>query len=260
MVSLSACIETVYPDPSYVRRMERVAEVRLTAIEFWGYGNKDIDAIDKARQDLGLTVAACCPMLEKPMVQPGESRAFVDAIQRAVEVAHKLSCPVLIVTTGNELPDVPREDQHNAIVACLEAAAPVATDAGITLTVEPLNLLVDHAGYYLSTSAEGFDIIRQVASPAVKLLYDIYHQQITEGHLIPTITANIDLIGHFHSADTPGRHEFGVGEINYENVFRAIARTGWDGHIGLEYRPSCDPDEALSKCKAVFDAALAGLE
>lgn len=259
MVKLSACIEMVFADPSYVRRMERVAEVGLTAIEFWGYGNKDLEAIDEARRNLGLTVAACCPMLEKQMVQPGESQAFVEAIKRATEVTHKLDCPVLIVTTGNELSDVPREDQHEAIVACLEGAAPVAAEAGITLTVEPLNLLVDHAGYYLSTSAEGFDMIRQVASPAVKLLYDIYHQQITEGHLIPTITANIDLIGHFHSADNPGRYEFGTGEINYLNVLRAIARTGYDGHVGLEYRPSGDPEEALRRCQEVHESAMAGL-
>jgi len=236
--------------------MERVAQIGIGAVEFWGYGNKDLDAIDPARKDLGLSIAAMCPMLTKPMVQPGETNAFVEAVKKATEVTDRLECPTLIVTTGNALKGVSREDQHAAIVACLTAIAPVAEDAGITLVLEPLNLLVDHAGYFLSTSAEGFDIVRAVGSPAVKLLYDIYHQQITEGNLIPTIRNNIDLIGHFHSADHPGRNEFGTGEINYENVVRAIAQTSYDGYLGLEYRPTSDPDAALQKCKEVFDAGV----
>ena len=255
MVKLSACIETVCRDESFVRRMERVAQLGIGAVEFWGYGNKDIAAIDRARKDLGLRIAAMCPMLTKPMVQPGESAAFVEAIKKAIEVAQRLECPTLIVTTGNELKDVSRAEQHDAIVACLTAAAPIAEEAGITMTLEPLNLLVDHAGYFLSTSAEGFAIVRGVGSPSVKLLYDIYHQQITEGNLIPTIRQNIHLIGHFHSADHPGRHEFGTGEINYENVIRAIAETDYDGYLGLEFIPTGDPDEALRKCRQVFELA-----
>ena len=77
------------------------------------------------------------------------------------------------------------------------------------------------------------------------LLYDIYHQQITEGNLIDTITANIDKIQHFHVADVPGRHEPGTGEINYKNVFKSISELGYDGFVGLEYWPEGRDDESL---------------
>jgi hydroxypyruvate isomerase len=120
--------------------------------------------------------------------------------------------------------------------------------------VEPLNIAVNHKGYYLYSSAEGFDIIRAVGSPNVKLLYDIYHQQVTEGNLIQTITENIELIGHFHVADVPGRHEPGTGEINYANVLKAIDETGYNGYVGLEYAPKASALESLRKVKA-----LAGL-
>jgi hydroxypyruvate isomerase len=109
---------------------------------------------------------------------------------------------------------------------------------------------VNHKGYYLATSAEGFEVIREVGSPAVKLLFDIYHQQITEGNLIANIRAGIDLIGHFHTADNPGRNELGTGEINYRNVFKAIEETGYQG-FGLEYAPIADPAETLKGALAL---------
>ena len=111
----------------------------------------------------------------------------------------------------------------------------------MTLSIETLNVLVDHKGYYLATSEEGFRMVDAVGSPRVRLLFDIYHQQITEGNLIANITANLGKISHFHLADVPGRHQPGTGEINYLNVFRAIAAKGYTGFLGLEMWPTVDP-------------------
>ncbi|MFT6620803.1 MAG: hydroxypyruvate isomerase, partial [Limisphaerales bacterium] len=84
---------------------------------------------------------------------------------------------------------------------------------------------------------EAFDIVDQVGSPNVKVVFDIYHQQISEGHLIRNIVSNIDKIGHFHAAGNPGRNELQRGEINYAEVFAAIRATEFDGYVGLEYWP-----------------------
>ena len=130
----------------------------------------------------------------------------------------------MLVTTGNEIEGVRRGNQHQSIVDGLKLAAEILEGAGITFSLEPLNILVNHKGYYLYTSEEGFQIVDQVGSPNVGLLFDIYHQQITEGNLIANITASIDKITHFHVADVPGRHEPGTGEINYRNVLRAFLR------------------------------------
>jgi hydroxypyruvate isomerase len=127
-------------------------------------------------------------------------------------------------------------------------------DAGITLVVEPLNILVNHKGYYLATSAEGFQILDEVGSPHVQLLFDIYHQQITEGNLIQNITRNIRKIGHFHVADVPGRHQPGTGEINYGNVFAAIVKAGYTGFIGLEMWPTIDHATAVRQTLELFHA------
>jgi hydroxypyruvate isomerase len=133
------------------------------------------------------------------------------------------------------------------VVEGLKAIAPYAEEKNITLSLEPLNVLVDHAGYYLVTSEQGFQVIDEVGSPQIKLLYDIYHQQITEGNILATICANMDKIGHLHVADVPGRQEPGTGELNYQNIFSRIADSDYQGYVGLEFKPSTTSEEALAK-------------
>lgn len=254
-IKLSACIEMIFRDvPEFADRLDKVKEAGLNAFEFWGWANKDLPAIAKKRAELGLDLAAFCVVAEKPLVDPDGTEVWVKGAEESIAKAVEMGCPTLITTVGNELP-IPRETQHASIVKGLKAIAPKAEAAGITLVVEPLNLLVDHAGYYLATSAEGFEIIREVNSPRVKLLFDIYHQQITEGNLIQNITNNVDLIGHFHMADVPGRHEPLTGEINYENVFRAIAETDYAGYVGMEFKPTGDH---LAACKTTMKLAGGG--
>jgi hydroxypyruvate isomerase len=124
--------------------------------------------------------------------------------------------------------------------------APDAEEAGVTLVLEPLNTAVDHPGYYLTSTAEGIEIVEEVGSPSVQLLYDVYHQQITEGNVIDTITDHVEHIGHIHIADVPGRHEPGTGELNYANVFDAIDDADYEGYVGCEFSPTGDPDAAMA--------------
>ena len=140
-----------------------------------------------------------------------------------------------------------RAAQHRAIVEKLKAGAPLLEDAGVTAVVEPLNILVDHAGYYLSTSAEGLELVDEVGSPNVRLLFDIYHQQITEGNVTQNLVRDIDRIGHIHVADVPGRHEPGSGELNYAYIFKAIQGAGYRGFVGLEYVPQADSTDSLKQ-------------
>ncbi|HGE73120.1 TPA: hydroxypyruvate isomerase [Candidatus Poribacteria bacterium] len=245
MIKLSPCIEALYNKLPFIERIEKVANVGLKAFEFWGWGNKDIDAIKSAKDKFGLEVSIFGADSGGPLVDPANRGKIADGMKRSAEVAHKLGCKRLIITVGNEIPNVDRKIQHQSIVDGLKIAAKVMEDEGLILCVEPLNVLVNHKGYYLSTSEEGFQIIDEVGSPNIKLLFDIYHQQITEGNLIANITANIDKIGHFHLADVPGRHEPGTGEINYRNVFKSIAGTNYQGFMGLEYWPIGSDDDSL---------------
>jgi hydroxypyruvate isomerase len=254
---LSVCVDMIFREMPLLERLAMVAKCGLPAFEFWSWRDKDIDGILAKKKELGLEVAGFCIDPAHRLTLEKSKDRFVTAVRDTSPVLQKLGAKRMIVTTGNEIPRVPREAQHKSIVNCLKAGAPLAEEAGITLVLEPLNTLVDHGGYYLWSSAEGFEIVREVASKNVKLLYDIYHQQIMEGNLIANISKNIDLIGHFHVGDVPGRMEPGTGEINYLNVFKAIAKCGYDGFIGLEFRPSKSGEEALKHVKELAQEAEA---
>lgn len=255
MIKLSACIEMIFRDLPFPDRIARVAECGLPACEFWGWGNKDLDAVARAREAAGIAIAAMSCDTRGPLVADGSAATFVEGLKASCEAARRVGTQTLIVTTGQEIEGKPRAEQHANIVTALREGAPIAERAGITLVLEPLNTLVNHKGYFLATSAEGFEILREVGSPNVKLLFDIYHQQVTEGNLIANITANIELIGHFHAADNPGRNELGTGEIHYANVFQAIAATGYTRYVGLEYRPVADPATTLKQALALLPSA-----
>ncbi|TAK24002.1 MAG: hydroxypyruvate isomerase [Chloroflexota bacterium] len=235
----------IFADRPFLDRIDLAAANGVPAFEFWRWDNKDIPAIAERAQGLGIACAAFAASSEGSLVDPASQVPYLNGLRVGLQHARALGTTTLIVTTGNARSGVERAAQHDAIVAGLRAAAPMAADAGITLALEPLNTLVDHRGYYLDSTAEGLQIVAEVASPSVKLLYDFYHAQIMEGSLIATATANLASIAHLHVADNPGRNEPGTGEIDYRNVFRAIDAAGYTGHVGLEYRPTGDHAASL---------------
>lgn len=242
MLKLSLCIEMFWPDAPFPERVRRAAKLGYRTYEFWSWWDKDIEDIARAADESGLDAGAMCVRTAfaggaPPLLLPDGREPFVNAVRECLPAAKRLRCPNLIVTTGNTLPDVPRDVQRAACVEALKAAAPVAAEAGLTLVLEPLNP-VDHAGYYLALSPEGFAIAREVDSPAVRLLFDIYHQQVSEGHVTASIREGIGLIGHFHVANSPGRYEPFLGELDYDFIFDEIRDTGYDRYVGLEFRPS----------------------
>lgn len=187
------------------------------------------------------------------MVWEDTREMFIHAFEETVAAAKALGVPNIIATTGNERSDIPRAEQHKIVVDTLKCLAPFAEEAGITIVLEPLNVLVDHRGHYLSKSDEAFEMIREINSPNVKLLFDIYHQQITEGNLINNITKNIGLIGHFHIADNPGRQEPGTGEINYKNIFAAIRKTNYNNWLAFECGKTTTCDQVCKNMHELID-------
>ncbi len=255
MIKLSGCIEMLFPEiEDFAARIPAAAQAGLDAVEFWGFSNKDLEAVAAAAEKARLPIAAMCVESPAGMLSVHLADRYAEDVAKSIEAAQRVGCKTLISTVGWGKEVVDREWGHAGIVACLKAAAPLAEAAGVTLVLEPLNVLVDHPGYFLTTSTEGFEIIEQVGSPAVRLLYDIYHQQVTEGNLIANITSHIDQIGHFHAADVPGRYEPGKGEINWSNVLAAINEAGYEKYVGLEYRPSVPTRESLKTILAVRDA------
>lgn len=233
---------------SLEQRIETVARCGYRAFEIWGWSEQTIQTIVQTKERLGLTLASMCTRMAS-LVDPAQRDTYIAGLRESIDAAGKLGCRFLISQTGNKLPGVPRERQRQTMIDGLKRCAPYLEEAGVTLIVEPLNTKVNHPGHYLVHAAEAFEVVAAVDSPQVKVVYDIYHQQISEGDLIPTIRAGIGHIAYFHAADHPGRNEPGTGEIHYPNVLEAIRHTGYSGYIGLEYIPLGDPEASLLALK-----------
>ncbi len=251
----SVCIEMIFNELPFYDRFAAVKNAGIDTAEIWGWAHRDVSEMKQAIDSSGVLLSSMCVdskdkavsdrYKKNSIVTDGSEGIFCEIVHHSAEAAKQLGVKNLIVTTGQEYENISREKQQENIISALLAAAPIFEANDLTAVIEPLNTLIDHKGYYLSTSRQAADIITEVSNKNVKMLFDVYHQQITEGNVINNIKKYIDLIGHFHIADNPGRHEPGTGELNYSSIFKAIAKTGYNGYIGLEFAPTIDHTEAL---------------
>ena len=244
--------------------IERTAAAGADAVEFFDWESADADAVTTACDEHGIRIAgtlasgagANIMAADEPcMVRPEYHDQAVEDIERSIAGTAAFGGTTMIVTVGQNQSDLDDATQQNALVDVLREVAPTAEQHDVTVVPETLNGRVDHPGYFLQTSMRGFELIKAVDHPHVGLLFDIYHQQITEGDVIRNLTNHIDLVGHIHIADNPGRHEPGTGELDYANIFTAIDETGYDGVVSCEFSPSGDPDEAVEHVVALADRA-----
>lgn len=236
--------EMFWSDLPFVDRLNRIADSGFPHFEFWGYEKKDIDAVAELCAARGLSPVQF--VAGWGLNTPKAREKLLGSLPKAISTAKRLDVKMMTVVAGNEEKDVPRGQQTDEVVRTLQEAAKLVAPEGLTLILEPLNVLRDHPGQLVVTSQHAAEIVRAVASPHVKILFDVYHQQISEGNLSGNIAQYKDLIGYFQIADHPGRNEPFTGEINYPHVLAEIARTGIDAPIGLELRPREDPKLALA--------------
>lgn len=229
-------------------------------------GYVGVDLLDEALWPLakrhGLTVSAA---LGHGTLADGLNRRAnaprIEAELRAnITRAAAAGIPVLICFAGNRAADLDNETGLAAAVEILARVAPHAEAAGVTLALELLNSRVDHPGYMGDHTAWAVRLCGLVNSPAVRLLYDIYHLQIMEGDIIRTIETHHRSFAHYHTAGNPGRGEFGGAfdrdqELNYHAIFRAIECSGFTGYVAHEFIPIGDPLAALARVHAFTEAA-----
>ena len=230
--------------------IRRVKALGFDAIETYNWKNLDLDAVRRTCEETGVELLSMCTT-EFRLTDPAFRQAWLDGLKESCLAANRAGAKKLITQVGPDT-GAPRQEQHDAIVTTLKLAAPILEDSGVTIMIEPLNTYVNHPGYYLWSSMEGLDIIREVDHPLVKLIFDIYHQQVMEGNIIPNITKNLDLIAHLHSAGHPGRHELQFGENDYRVIFDAVDKAGYKGACGLEYGTLMDPEESLKEAKLIY--------
>ena len=250
MIALSAYLNMIFDDGTLAERVDHVADAGFDGVECYGW-DLDFETI------IGRTDARSLEFVylsgsRPPSNDPNGIDEAVAQIHESIELAERVGCRNLNVKGGETLDGVSEANQRTAVVEVLERVAPAAEDAHVTLLLEPLNTRVDHPGHLVSSASEGIEILEVVDSPNVKLLYDIYHEQIMEGDVIRTFRKYVDRIGHIHVADNPGRHEPGTGELNYENIFAAVGDSDYDGYVGCEFTPTSNPDDALEHVQSLL--------
>jgi hydroxypyruvate isomerase len=246
-----------------IDRLDAYADFGFQAFEFNGLMGWDFARAESLRKrrdklglDMGVFVANPSGWNKAGMVDPAQRPAYLAEVNKAVEYHKIVGNKCCTVITGMEIPGMYRGTQTVNVIESLKRSADLVQNTKLILVLEPLNPYVDHAGYFLNRSDEAYEIMKAVGSPQIKILFDIYHQQITEGNLINNIRSYIDEIGYFQLADVPGRHEPGTGEINYRQVFKAIHELKYTGILGLELGPSVkkDPDGSMKVFQSIVEA------
>lgn len=248
---LSACIEMlfVYEASDIVDRMALAAAAGFETVEFWHWRNKDIAAIDKARRELRLAIAGLLAEPVADLTDPARHDEFLAGLKESLAVARRLEAPVLIAQAGSELPGRSRAGQHQAIVTALRRAADLLAGAGVVLALEPLNIRIDHPGYYLSSTEEGLDIVDAVGRPEIRLLYDLYHSMVMGEAPAQVLAGRVDRIAHLHVADHPGRHQPGTGGLALAEALAWIGSRGYAGAAGLEFVPKGPTAQAVEDAR-----------
>ena len=241
------CFFKIKTEEDFCAALKKVKELGFDAAEFYRWWEFDLKKLKAGIDESGVEILSMCTS-EFRLTSPEHRELWLEGLKKSCEAANTLGVKRLITQVGSDT-GAPREEQHAAIVETLKLALPILEEHKVTVMLEPLNVLVNHPGYYLTSAAEGFDIVREVGSEYVKIVYDIYHQQVSEGNIIPSVVNNLDCIAHLHGAGHPGRHELQFGETNYKFVFDAIDAAGYTGACGLEYRPTLDPIESLKSAK-----------
>ncbi len=230
---------------SFEQVAEAAADIGYAGVEVWGCDDvefpKQCKFAHKKRLRMTSFIGTGAPLNDPD----ARDQAVADMI-KSIDIAADHDVPGLICICGDRRDGVSDEQGIIDTVEALKAVAPHAEEKGVALNLELLNSKVDHIGYQCDSTAWAVEVIRQVDSSHVRILYDIYHMAIMEGDLIRTIRSNIEWFGHFHTAGNPGRHEIDDSqELNYTAICRAIADTDYAGYVAHEFTPTGDPIEAM---------------
>jgi hydroxypyruvate isomerase len=205
---------------------------------------KDVDLQKKIARtmeqlDMTMGVFVSSGGFDREKFVTGTSRELHEQLRaqmkKAVEVAKRVNATWSTFVPGNVNQRLEMDYQTANVIENLKVAAEVCEPAGLVLVLEPLNWWANHPGLFLTKIPQAYLICKGVGSPSVKILDDLYHQQISEGNLIPNIDTAWDEIAYFQIGDNPGRKEPTTGEINYKNVFKHIHAKGYKGVMGMEH-------------------------
>jgi hydroxypyruvate isomerase len=270
MAKIGVCIEPFFSDRPYRERLERIRRLGFKYYEFWfhdkRYDGKQLVAEEKNLEEMAELNAkhglSCSDFVFNhpdggvvaALIDKRDHGKLLDTLEGIIEKGRRIGVKAFISGSGNKVPGMRSEEAVENMVAGLKACVPILEKHGATLLLEPWNTRVDHPANFLDDPRLSVEVLKKAGSPAVKLLYDIYHMQIMAGDVVAFLRENIGYIGHFHVAGVPGRHEPDACELNYLFILKEIDRLGYQGCVGLEYWPTVDHAASLKRTRKYLGA------
>ncbi|MCI0337536.1 MAG: TIM barrel protein [Acidobacteria bacterium] len=231
--------------PDLVAQLQFFHAQGFTALEDNDLPNKpvaDQEKIGKTLDDLKMTMGVFVatkdfqnPTFAVTTWKPEMREPILKDMRNAVEVAKRVNAKWCTVVPGCYDTKLDWEYQTASVIDMFRRSAEICEKAGLVMVMEPLNTRRDHPKLFLTKIGQAYSICRAVNSLSVKILYDMYHQQITEGNIIPNIDLAWDETVYFQIGDNPGRKEPTTGEMNYRNIFQHIYNKGYKGVMGMEH-------------------------
>ena len=261
------CFEMLYAGLSIEEKIARISAHGFPFIEFWSWRDKDIKSMEKACRANNVKVANFSGQRAGNLVDASEHQLIENDLKSALESSEILGNDILMLLT-QELGD------EGVVVNCYENMSPAEKRAncvaglkkllkllpqGKKLVLEPLNIVKDHVGYFLSDLDAAVSILDEVGDSRVKILCDFYHQGMMGDNPVELIDKYIDYIGYVHIADYPGRHEPGTSKDIWPDLIRKLKDAGYEGYVGFEFSPEGDSDKALDRTQEVWRSGMSGL-
>jgi hydroxypyruvate isomerase len=254
-----ACVETLFTELPWEDRFRAAGEAGFEFVEFWSWTDKDLGRIRDLAAAAGVGIAGFNGDADYSPIDPAHRGGYLDFLGRSLAAARRVGARSLTVhsnalgpggAVADSCPGLSEAVKYCSLFDTLRASVPLAEEAGVGLNLEALNVTTDHPGNFLAHSRTAAEICRLIASPRLKILFDVYHMQLNEGSLCDNLSACADQLGHIHVADAPGRHEPGTGEIRYSHVFAHLEKLGYAGLVGYELFPLRSTSEAVAAIMA----------
>jgi hydroxypyruvate isomerase len=247
----AANIGMLFQEQPFLERFHAAAEAGFEAVEFPRLYGASVSAADSALRTSGVhLVQFSMPRGDIARGDRGVAndprriKEFHQSVEWTLDTVARFGCTRVSCPIGNILSDIPLSTQWSTVAENLHHACERAASAGVTLLIEPLNVF-DHPGTLLTTMAQARSVVTAVAHTRLRIMYDVYHMQRTEGNLTHAILEHFAVIDHVQIADSPGRHQPGTGEINYAFVLQTLVDAQFSGWCGLEYQPRGSTRESL---------------
>jgi hydroxypyruvate isomerase len=248
---LSINIEIMFPrNMPRAQRMEAVAAHGMKAFSFWGASQQEQQEMVRVQKRTGLICASIAGSgsigRTTGLTKTGYEEAYLDVIRQNCLIARRFGCACMIVFAGQTQKEIPWDRQYAQIVGGLRKAGDIGRDYGVYVCLEPLNR-VESPEMTVLTATDGFQIVHDVNHPNVKLCFDMYHLQLSEGNLTNNLKRGLEnnWIYLVQLGDVPGRKEPGTGEVNYGNILRVLRKSGYRGYLDTEYGTTSTPEYAM---------------